>query len=284
MIWKKFRFPFLFVLALSAAVFGWYLFVLSHELDRTRVVFFDIGQGDAILLQQGRNQILIDGGRSGKTLLAKLGRYVPFWDHTIETVIETHPDSDHIGGLAELFGTYRVDTLMTTSAGSDSDAWIYLRKTIDLHPPARRLLEKRGMTFSFPGGGRLEILYPEDGGTVPKATNDGSIVTRFSFGSSSVLMAGDLPREESFLPDIPETEILKLSHHGSKYSSSAAFLDLVRPKEVVVSVGKNPYGHPNGDVLGRLAERGIAIRRTDVSGDIVYDCSDATGCVYEGKK
>jgi competence protein ComEC len=284
MYWKRIRLTLIILLALSATMFGWYLLALSRELSATRIIFLDVGQGDAILIEQGENQILIDGGRSGKTLLGKLGRYVPFWDRTIETVIGTHPDSDHVGGFPDLFAKYHVDTLVTTDAVSDSDVWKYLQQTIAEHPPARRLLEEKGMAFSFPLDGRLEVLYPEDGAVVPKETNEGSIAGRFTFGDSSVLMAGDLPREEFSLADVPESEILKLSHHGSKYSSSATFLDQVHPKEVVVSVGVNSYGHPSGDVLQRVIDRGIAIRRTDVSGDLVYACSDDFhGCVFVGK-
>ncbi len=283
MLWKRLRLAVIIFLALTVVISGWYLVALSRELGRIRVIFLDVGQGDAILIEQGEHQILIDGGRSGKTLLAKLGRYVPFWDRTIETVIETHPDSDHIGGLPDLFGKYHVDTLVTTDATSDSDVWKYLGQMIAEHPPTRRLLEEKGMTFSFPRGGKLETLFPASGDAILKESNEGSIVTRFTFGGSGVLMAGDLPHEETFLPDVPETDILKLSHHGSRYSSADAFLDLVKPKETVVSVGVNSYGHPNADALKRLEGRGIAIRRTDVSGDIVYVCSDASGCVYEGK-
>ena len=284
MYWKRFRLTLIIILALTVVISGWYLFALARELGKTRVIFLDVGQGDAILIEQGEHQILIDGGRSGKTLLAKLGRYVPFWDRTIDTVIETHPDSDHIGGFPDLFGKYHVDTLVTTDATSDSDVWTYLGQMISEHPPTRRLLEERGMTFSFPRGGKLETLFPESGDIISKESNEGSIVTRFTLGGSSVLMAGDLPHEETFLPDVPQTDILKLSHHGSRYSSDDAFLEHVKPKEAVVSVGVNSYGHPNADVLKRLEGRGVAIRRTDVSGDIVYACTDVSGCVYEGKR
>lgn len=106
-----------------------------------------------------------------------------------------------------------------------------------------------------------------------KDTNSGSIVGRFVYGVTQILLTGDLSNEASVLPDILPADILKVAHHGSKYSTSADFLDRLRPKEAVISVGKNSYGHPSPDVIGRLAERGIVTRRTDIAGDIRYLCT-----------
>ncbi len=260
-------------LLFSVAVGGVFSFSVWRDGQKTEVVFFDVGQGDSILISQGGNQILIDGGRSGKGLLSRISRFVPFWDRTIEVVITTHPDSDHIGGLPELFSRYRVGTYVSTEARSDSDAFLLLEKSVrEARVPVERLIASRGLAFAFPNGGRLEVLYPEDGKRTPKESNEGSIVTRFSFGDTDFLLTGDLPREEVFIPDVPPSEVLKLAHHGSKYSSSEAFLSRVHPEEAVVSVGKNSYGHPAPEVLDRVAAAGALIRRTDVSGDIVYRC------------
>jgi beta-lactamase superfamily II metal-dependent hydrolase len=97
-------------------------------------------------------------------------------------------------------------------------------------------------------------------------------VARFLYGETSFLLTGDLPHEETVLPDEEPVTILKAAHHGSKYSTSEAFLDLVQPKEAVISVGKNSYGHPDSSVLERLWKRGIIVHRTDEEGALRYEC------------
>jgi competence protein ComEC len=282
MLWKRFRISIIVFLSVSAAVFGWYLVYLAKDFRMTKVVFLNVGQGDAILISQGKNQLLIDGGRGGATLLSHLGRYVPFWDHTIEVVIATHPDSDHIGGLADLFRKYRVDMFISTAAESASDAYASLKTVVARSPGTRRIVEKKDMLISFPRGGKLEFLFPEDGNSVTAGeSNEGSIVSRFSYGDTSFLLTGDLPHEESFFPEVPETDVLKLAHHGSKYSSSETFLARVHPREAVVSVGKNMYGHPAEETLTRVRSVGARLRRTDTDGDIVYRClPDVLRCAF----
>lgn len=267
-------------LLVTAIVGGMFVYGAWTNERGTEVIFLDVGQGDAILIKQGRNQILIDGGRSGKVLLSAISQYVPFWDRTIETVIATHPDADHIGGLPALIRNYRIGAFVSTGVASESETYRYLEESIGDYPPARKLISRRGTSFSLPHGGRLEILFPENGEHVTGESNETSIVTRFSFDETDFLLAGDLPREETFIPDVPESEVLKLSHHGSKYSSSDTFLARVRPEEAVVSVGQNSYGHPAPEVLDRAKKAGVFIRRTDESGDIVYRCAaEVNGCV-----
>jgi len=262
----------LFVLLAVTVCFSGLLFWLQSYQQTTEVIFLNVGQGDAILISQGSNQLLIDGGRSGKDLLSRIGRHIPFWDRTIETVIATHPDGDHIGGFGALLAAYEVQTFLFTGAEGDTETSQLLQKVL-AEKSIDRLKIFRGGSVKFPYGGELLIEYPL--GPLPadmKDTNAGSIVGRFTFGATEMLLTGDLANEEVVLPDIRPAAILKAAHHGSKYSTSAAFLDKVQPQEVIISVGKNSYGHPSPDVLARLAERGIAIQRTDLQGDIRYRC------------
>lgn len=260
-------------IVLLAAFLAAFLFWLRSYQETTTVTFLSVGQGDAILISQGQNQILIDGGRSGKDLLARVGRRMPFWDRTVETVIATHPDADHIGGFPALLSAYDVGVFLYTGAESDTEISELLRQSLETHH-TKRLKMFRGGNIRLPYGGELAIEYPL--APLPagmKETNAGSIVSRFIFGATQILLTADLPSEETVLPDIWPADILKVAHHGSKYSTSAAFLDLVRPQEAIISVGKNSYGHPSPDVLERLRERGIAVRRTDTDGDIRYLCT-----------
>lgn len=265
-----FSFAALVLLAVFLAVF---IFWWRVYQTATTVTFFNVGEGDAIFISQGSNQILIDGGRSGRELLARVGRQMPFWDRTVETIIATHPDADHIGGFAALLPAYDARTFLYTGAESDTETFQLLKKAL-----AGRGVKMsqifRGGHIRLPYGGELAIEYPMT--PLPAAmreTNTGSIVSRFTYGATEILLTGDLPSEETVLPDIRPADILKVAHHGSRYSTSDAFLDILRPQEAVISVGKNSYGHPSPDVLERLKERGIAIRRTDIDGDVSYNCT-----------
>ncbi len=271
-------------LALSVLVGGVFSLWAWQNATETRVIFLDVGQGDAILITQGGNQVLIDGGRSGRTLLAELSRYVPFWDRTIETVIMTHPDADHIGGLPDLLRAYRVRGFISTDASSSSEIFGLLQDRLSSgDEPPERIEAREGLTISFPYGGTVRVLYPH--AALPEGTesNEGSVVSRFSFGETDFLLTGDLPEEERYLLDPGVSEILKVSHHGSKHSTSEVFLGLVRPKETIISVGKNAYGHPAPEVISRIAASGALIRRTDLSGGIPYRCTTVlNGCVFSG--
>jgi competence protein ComEC len=280
---RKAVFRIIFIsLIVAVLIGGVFAYAAWKHAKETKVVFLDVGQGDAILISQGGNQILIDGGRSGKALLAGISRQIPFWDRTIETVIATHPDADHIGGFSELLLRYRVGTYISTSARSESELFGILEGVLEAsRERTERIIAYRGLSIAFPKGGRLETLFPEDGEHVAGESNETSIVSRFSFGETDFLLTGDLPREELFLPEAPPSEILKLAHHGSKHSSSDIFLSRVHPEEAVVSIGKNNYGHPSPDVLSRVAAIGAAVRRTDTSGDIVYRCfSEMNRCMF----
>lgn len=263
-------------------VLGLFLWAFFSQGDRTEVVFLDVGQGDAILISQGRNQILIDGGRSGQDLLSRLGRHIPFWDRRIEVVIPTHPDADHIGGFGHLFRAYEIGAILSTGVTSDTEVVEYVEKMrTDYHRPDPQKVI-RGTQARLPRGGELTVLYPVSSPPERvKDTNATSVVARFVYGETSFLFTGDLAQEERVLPAVEPSTILKAAHHGSRFSTSEAFLDMVKPLEAVISVGKNSYGHPAPAVLDRLANRSITIRRTDESGDIRYVCSETEQrCAY----
>ncbi len=265
------------VLSIMLIFFFWQ----EKKQDTFEVVFLNVGQGDAILIQDGEKQVLIDGGRDGLELLSRLGRYVPFWDRTIEVVIATHPDSDHIGGLPSVLRNYQVESVMTNGQTSDTET-SQLFETLVNEKVKNRLTVADGSEIVFSEGVKLRFLYPllpipRDS---PIETNEGSLVARLDYFDTSFLFTGDLPKEEYALQDIQPVDILKVAHHGSRYSTSDTFLDKLKPKEAVISVGENNYGHPHPDVLMNLKERGIRQYRTDEEGDIFYRCSKETrSCV-----
>lgn len=270
-------------LAGFSVVSGIFLVITEKSFSPLRVVFLNVGQGDAILISQGKTQVLIDGGRDGKVLLGRLGRQMPFWDRQIESVIATHPDADHVGGLAAVISRYHVSAYLSNGLEGESEVFRHLRETLEADRSVGQSVIGTQSRIVFPGGAELRVLFPENG--VAKAlseTNEGSIVARLVFGDTSFLFTGDLPHEETVLPDITPTKILKVAHHGSKYSTSDEWLSRVRPDDAIVSVGKNRYGHPSDEVLSRLRQRGVRILRTDQQGDIVYVCRE-TSCHLEGE-
>lgn len=267
----------LVLLLFAATIFH----IASTYRDKSlKVIFLDVGQGDSILISQGSQQILIDGGSDGKVLLEKLGRYIPFWDRKIEAVIATHPDQDHIGGLVDALRTYKVENIIESRQKSSSQIYKLLEETED-KKHVERIIAQKGEKLIFPYGAQMEILFPfsSDVDEQEQNNNAASIVSKLSFGRNSFLLTGDLPLEKEKVlmesgEDV-ESNVLKVAHHGSKYSTSNEFLDAVKPKEAIISVGaNNKYGHPNAETLERLKNHGADILRTDEKGDVIFECPD----------
>ena len=248
------------------------------------MVFLDVGQGDAILILNGSYQMLIDGGRDGRLLLNKLGKYIPFWDRNIETIVATHPDQDHIAGLIDVMEKYNVKAIIENSDQSDTQTFKKFSEDMDLEK-ANKIEAKNGVKIKFPDGAEAEVIYPifETGEIIDRESNSGSIVIKLNYGENNFLFTGDLPKEqEKIIVDSGQdiySGILKIAHHGSKYSTSPEFLEKVNPKDAVISVGKdNSYGHPNREILNLLQEKGINVFRTDEKGDILYKCKKDSFC------
>ena len=267
---------------------------IAHHKD-VYISFLDIGQGDAILIRQGDNQVLIDGGRSGKVVREKLGMMMPFWDTYLEVMVATHPDEDHIGGLLDLFTFYVIGMVLDTKMTSDSETYHVLQEKIQ-ESAEQQKTERRetfaGMKITLPESGVFEVQHPfgtEEGNT-SKDTNATSIVMTFTTHSGeSFLFTGDLPStEEVYIPTPTQPiTVLKAGHHGSKYSSSQNFLARMRPRDVIISAGKNNrYHHPAPEVLERLTHISAIVFRTDMQGTVTYHCSAevTANCVVSSDK
>lgn len=249
---------------------------LSHSLPQKNleVDFFDVGQGDAIFIETpSRYQILIDGG-SDEKVLEKLGREMAFFDRSLDLVIATHGDADHIGGLIEVLRRYEVKKLVFN--GYDKQSGLYrefLRAARErgLEP----LIISAGQIMELPDGARLIFLWPEADlpEKISKKHNNTGIVAKLIYGNASFLLTADIEdKVEKILAgggnDL-RSDILKVAHHGSKTSTTEEFLRAVRPQTAVISVGAdNSYGHPHPSVLERLDSFKIPALRTDLYGDI----------------
>lgn len=270
---------YLILISLATLVVILAVIIFYSQKDDLKIIFLDVGQGDAILISEGSQQVLIDGGKDGKLLLEKMGKFVPFWDRSIETVVMTHPDQDHIGGLIDLLGAYKVQNIVKTNARSDSETFRKLEEEI-LKNETGKIEAKKDLTINFSNGAKLEILYPFVSlpEAVDTASNDNSVVAKLSYGENKFLFTGDITNaQEAVLISnllVQDSRVIKVSHHGSKYSTNDEFLEAVKPEDAVISVGKNSYGHPNQEILKRLTQHKIKILRTDEVEDIEYLCQN----------
>ncbi len=248
------------------------------------VNFFDVGQGDAIFIETPqKHQILIDGGPDS-SILEKLAKELPFWDRSIDVIILTHPEKDHLAGLVEVLKRYKVDYILWTGVvrqTSENDEWRKLLK----EQQGEVVIVKAGQKIKA-GETCLNILSPVEDleGKEFKNSNDTSIVSRLVFRQNSFLFTGDassLTEEELIQQKVNLiSDVLKVGHHGSKYSTSNDFLEVVSPETAVIQTGKNSYGHPTEEVLQRLKKFDIKILRTDENGDIKIT-SSGTNIYYD---
>ncbi|MCK5027292.1 MAG: MBL fold metallo-hydrolase [Candidatus Pacebacteria bacterium] len=232
------------------------VFFFTYERGLT-VAFLDIGQGDAIFIETpNKTQVLIDGGPN-KSVLRQLGKVMPFYDRSIDMVVATHPDLDHIGGLPSVLDRFVIDSVVWSEASSDSSAYdAFFEKATN--EQAKVLYARRGrLVLDVEHGVYLDILFP-DRNVEGMEANASSIVTKLVYGDTSFLFMGDAPKSiEKYLVSIDSDElnvdVLKLGHHGSKTSTSEELLAYTTPQYAIISAGKdNRYGHPHEEVLELL--------------------------------
>lgn len=262
-------------LAFSGSLFllflvgGW---SLTQPDGRLHVTFLDVGQGDAIFIQtpSGR-QVLVDGGNFPSVLNDQLSRQMPFWDREIDLLVATHPDADHVTGLTGVFARYRVGRLLTNGQGfNESPIYDAVLAAAEARgTPVQRA--QAGQVIEIGDGVRLEALHP--GEILTDDRNENSVVLRLVYGDFSLLLTGDADEasERVMLGNGRSLHalVLKAGHHGSNTSTSAPFLEAVRPQIVIISAGKdNRFGHPNEEVLERITAVGAIPLRTDELGTI----------------
>lgn len=239
-------------------IFLGFLFLSSTFLvapEKLRVDFLDIGQGDAILLNlpQG-TRILVDAGPDN-LLINRLGDALPWWEQKIDYVIISHYHADHILGLIELVEKYKIGQVLSTTHQPDD----FLYRVLVAKLKAKNIplvFVQTGQILNFEKNISMQVISAEHDN---KDYNDNSLVVRFDYLYSSVLFTGDLTAEveaKLIKSDLNlQSDLLKVAHHGSRYSSSEEFLDLVRPKFCVISVGDdNDFRHPHAETLTRLSQ------------------------------
>lgn len=258
-------------IAISLNILVWF-FVLEGEQKFT-VSFLDVGQGDSILIQTPSEvDVLIDAGKD-RSAVRRLSEELGALDRTIDMVIATHPDADHIGGLPAVFSQYQVRSFVSSGAASDSNPSLALEGSLLQEDQLVRISAERGQRIYLEENAYLDVLFP-DRLASGLETNAGSVVVRLVYGETSFLLTGDAPDEiENWLVSLNgeglKSTVLKAGHHGSRTSTSEIFITAVDPDIVVVSAGKdNSYGHPHAEVVERILASGARLFSTAQYGTI----------------
>lgn len=243
----------------------------NHHL--LQVVILDVGQGDAIFIEAPNgNQMIIDGG-PGTALSYVLPNVMKFSDRSIDTMIITNPDADHIGGFTDLLARYEIGSVIEPGTLSETETYSLLQEAITAEG-VPHLFARAGMQVILDQEKNIyfEILFPDrDVSTWER--NDGSLVGRLVYGETSFLLMGDATvLTEGIVAshfDLSGTDVLKTGHHGSRTSSGIALLQEAHPDMAIISAGKdNRYGHPHKEVIDRLVGLDIPYLGTYEAGTI----------------
>ncbi|MCA9363821.1 MBL fold metallo-hydrolase [Candidatus Kaiserbacteria bacterium] len=247
------------------------------------VYFLDVGQGDAIFIETpDGHQMLIDGG-PGSDVLRELGAVMSFFDRTIDVVLATHPDQDHVGGLVDVLDRYTVGAVLMTENKSDTPVYNRLTEAVSDEGAAvhyARAGDTLVLGEGVAGEVRFEVLYPDRDPTLLES-NTSSIVGRLVYGDTEWMLTGDAPQAiEEYLVALfgvtLHSDVLKVGHHGSKTATAETFVSAVAPDYAVISAGKNNrYGHPHQEVLDTLEAAGIEIKNTADEGSIKFSSDGA---------
>lgn len=284
---KKYLPYILIIVLFLSAFFIWYkIYTESNQTNYLTVAFLDVGQGDAIYIEAPNGkQMLVDGGPDGK-ILQKLAEVMPFGDRSIDVVLATHADMDHIGGLSFVLDNYHISNIIENGATSQTKIYEDLEQEVSKNK-IKKIIAQRGMRIILDKEKNIyfDILFP-DRSISEMESNDGSIVGKLVYGEESFMLTGDATIYTENLISWNEnseklhSKILKLGHHGSKTSSSILWLEDVDPDFAIISAGKNNrYGHPSQEVLDRLDNLNIPYLETSKEGNIIFK-TDGVSLIY----
>lgn len=270
---SKLTFRLLFVVAVSLWT---YIFSLPG-VGGLQVAFLSIGQGDATYIQapNGR-QMIIDGGPRG-ALMKPLREQMPPGDTSIDVIVMTNPDTDHYAGFIELLEQYSIGVVIEPGVVSKTKTYQEFEKLVE-EKKIRKVIARKGVvvTLDQAGGVTYRVIFP-DRNPAGLSNNDASVVGRLSYGATSIMLTGDATtKTESFIiaanpVDDLKSDILKVGHHGSRTSTSEAFLKKVAPTIAIISAGKNNrYGHPHKEIIERLARFDIETLVTKDKGTLLF--------------
>lgn len=273
------------ILVLCALLFvfdayGTYAFFKPH-IGSTDIYFLDVGQGDGeLIVFPSGGKILIDAGPANGHAARELGSIISPWDRVIDLAIFTHPEEDHFGGIFDLYHRIPTSAILSSGIGKESDGFKKFQEII-AEKNIKEITVAKGDVIRH-GTASMKIMWPEKNMERQSAINDAGIVMMFETEGIRTIFTGDISEsvEKKLMDSIGDVDILKVSHHGSKYSSTNEFLRVLRPELAFIEVGKNSYGHPTKEVLERITAVGSRIFRTDMEGTMRVGLYDGKADVY----
>ena len=228
--------------------------------------FYDVGQGDAILLQYRSTQILVDGGPDER-ILSHLGEDLLPWDQEIELLVLTHPQADHLTGLLGVLERYKVKNVLYYPSLYDTKGY---QQFLDLIAKEGALifLAQRGQQLEV-GPLLLQVVWPP-ANYHAKNVNNESVILVAEYGEFSLFLPGDLEEDgQKKLSINHDVDLIKMAHHGAQSGLYPPLLQAIAPDLAVISVGKgNRFGHPHEQTLAALRQLGVPYLRTDLNGTI----------------
>lgn len=266
---------------IGANIFIWVTLFAKDVSRELTVAFLDIGQGDAIFIKAPNgHELLVDGGPPDGAVLRALGEVMPFSDRSIDIVLATHPDQDHIGGLPEVLNRFSVGAFIESGNKKESAVLDAILSQVD-EKSIEHVVARRGVRIALSSDVFFDILFP-DRDVSDLESNAASIVGMLTYGDTTFLLTGDSPSAiEKYLISLDasrlDADVLKLGHHGSRTSSSPEFLAAVSPEYAIVSAGEdNSYGHPHKEVIETAEKSGAKILSTINEGTIVFSSDGKT--------
>ena len=254
----------------------------NKHSNEVSIHVIDVGQGDSILIKTPDNKnMLIDSGdeNSGNTVKRYLKKQKI---SKLDIVIATHPDSDHIGGLDDIIYDFNIDKIYMPNKENNTSSYNDIitacnKKNLDI------IKASKGMNLNLGSSVSIKILSPS---TTHEDTNLNSIVLNLSYKNKDFLFTGDAEykNETDIINNynLEDVDFLKIGHHGSKTSTSDAFLKNTSPDVAIISCGyKNRYNHPHKETLDSLMKYHIPIYRTDEQGDLVFYSDGDTIYTYK---
>ena len=261
-------------------------FTLAPSKEKIEVYFLDVGQGDSAFIKYPTGEhLLIDTGKDSK-VFRSLDQVLPWYDKTIDYVLLTHGDLDHVGAMLDVIDRYKVKKVFVSEFfGEIEIEQQILRSLKDEDATVEVLVEGDTFTFGTGVSNNFQILHLDTNCfVVHQNENDCSLVGLLTYGTHTFLFTGDIGKkvETQIMNKIKEpVTVLKVAHHGSNGSSDSAFLEKIKPQYSVLSLGENSYGHPHPEVLDRLRVASTTIFNTKEDATIV---ASSDGEIFEIKK
>ena len=273
-----------FCLVVLDIVFWFQILSAPKKIGPSELYFLEVGQGDAELLKfPGGVKILIDGGPNNSVLSGLDSVLSPF-DRYIDLIVLSHPETDHFGGLIEVIKRYQAGIFLWGGQKATATGFKDLTAIVN-DKKLKSLIISEGDKIRYRDS-VLEVVSPPKNLTQKLSINDSSLVLKLFTGGISALFTGDigfLLENDILTRHDLNIDVLKVGHHGSKNSSGEEFLKKLSPEVAVIGVGKNSYGHPTKEVLGRLASVGAQIFRTDNDGTVKLVFEDGQIRIWKKK-